>query len=118
MKASKAYQEIIDAIKNAREAVNNATMAADIAHEQAYPGVGKDSLLDQASASKEKSIELQNRANDQLERIGSLLPELNSYIETMERSGNDATRLKEEISTIKKQLKDLKIQSEKGTLVR
>uniref|UniRef100_T1HX12 Laminin subunit alpha-2 n=1 Tax=Rhodnius prolixus TaxID=13249 RepID=T1HX12_RHOPR len=114
MKASKAYQEINDALKSAQEAVNNATIAADIAFEQAYPGEGSDSLLDKASASKERSFELQRRANDQLERVGHLLPELNSLADSIEKSQNDVVKLREEVDTTNNQLKDLKLQSGKA----
>lgn len=34
MKASKAYQDIIDALLEAKYAVNNASMAADVAYEK------------------------------------------------------------------------------------
>lgn len=70
--------------------------------------------MDKASASKERSFELQRRANDQLERVGHLLPELNSLADSIEKSQNDVVKLREEVDTTNNQLKDLKLQSGKG----
>ncbi|XP_046676227.1 laminin subunit alpha-1 isoform X3 [Homalodisca vitripennis] len=58
LRASKAYQDIVDALKSAREAADNASMAADIAYDKIYPEVGDFSMIDRASAVRAKSREL------------------------------------------------------------
>ncbi|XP_054282487.1 laminin subunit alpha-1 [Macrosteles quadrilineatus] len=59
LRASKAYQDIADALQGAREAADNASLAADFAFEKVYPGVGHRSLIDEAAAVRAKGRTLE-----------------------------------------------------------
>ncbi|RZF32501.1 hypothetical protein LSTR_LSTR015572 [Laodelphax striatellus] len=76
LKASKAYEDIVSALESAKQAARSASAAADIAHEQAYPGIGRDSLVDDASATGGESRQLLQAAKDQLQQTTALHDQL------------------------------------------
>ncbi|XP_066906769.1 laminin subunit alpha-1 [Halyomorpha halys] len=107
IKASTAYQDIIDAINEALDAAKNASLAADVAYEKAYPGVGTDSLFDQSKSSREISNELSIRAQDQLDRVYALPPDLYQYTESFTKLEEKIKNVTNDDNYINKQINEL-----------
>ena len=65
LQASQAYRNIADALHDAWDAANNASLAADVAYRKAYPK-HLDSLLSQSSLTLSDSQRLQASAHEQV----------------------------------------------------
>ncbi|BES88583.1 laminin subunit [Nesidiocoris tenuis] len=106
-RASSAYVDIINALNEAKYAVDNATLAADIAHEKAYPGIGTPSLVDKAIESKLLSQELLLRSQELQRSVNFLGPKLSDTTVALDRASRNTENMKFEMQNIKKQVDEL-----------
>ncbi|GLG97830.1 Laminin subunit alpha [Gryllus bimaculatus] len=72
LRASRAYQGIVDAINTAKESAMNASFAGDIAFKTAYPGSIETSVLKLSRDVGEKSDTLLKKAEEELLRVNNV----------------------------------------------
>lgn len=83
---------------------------------KAYPGVGTDSLFDQSKSSREISNELSIRAQDQLDRVYALPPDLYQYTESLNKLEEKIKNVTNDDNYINKQINELLNQLSSGEL--
>ncbi|XP_068083310.1 laminin subunit alpha-1 [Anabrus simplex] len=69
LRASQAYQKIVDALRAAQQSARNASAAADIAYVTAHPGSRAESLPEKAKATEAVSKLLHDRAEEQVFKV-------------------------------------------------
>nr|XP_018899369.1 PREDICTED: laminin subunit alpha-1 [Bemisia tabaci] len=107
LRASKAYQSIIDALKSAREAAVNASLAATEAFNQVLPERKEESLLEKAKAAEEESRQIKTRAELQDARVQELHAQFKAHLRAVESLRNNVKKAAKDDNSIAKQLQEV-----------
>ncbi|KDR22194.1 Laminin subunit alpha-1, partial [Zootermopsis nevadensis] len=107
LRASKAYQEIVDALKGARNAAVNASSAADIAYRKAHPSVVQDSLVDRASIILTNSTRLLSHAEQKADHVEELKMNLEEHKEEVKNVRDTLAKAAKADNNISHQLQKL-----------
>uniref|UniRef100_A0A8D8X2U9 Laminin subunit alpha-1 n=1 Tax=Cacopsylla melanoneura TaxID=428564 RepID=A0A8D8X2U9_9HEMI len=105
VKASRAYQTIIDELSAARIGAIDASRAAEEAYAQARPGT--DSLVDQSISAEEKSRVLKTISESQLMKVTELQLLLNTQKNYVQNLTNVVRGINKEESNIVKSVQDM-----------
>ncbi|XP_069690531.1 laminin subunit alpha-2 isoform X2 [Periplaneta americana] len=99
LRASKAYQDIVDTLKSAYEAAINASIAADIAYKKVHPSIEQNSLVNRANSIETDSTRLLNHAEQKVKQVEELkkrLQEQKQEVENVRHSLSTAVKAENE----------------------
>ncbi|XP_026686393.1 laminin subunit alpha-1-like [Diaphorina citri] len=109
VRASKAYQTIVDILEEARTAALDANKAAEEAYEQARPGT--DSLIDQSTMAEEKSRVLKTISEAQLMKVTELQLQLNNQRSNVHNLTAIVRGMSKEEASVAKSVEDMLVSS-------
>ncbi|KAI5705223.1 hypothetical protein M8J75_013109 [Diaphorina citri] len=109
VRASKAYQTIVDVLEEARTAALDANKAAEEAYELARPGT--DSLIDQSTMAEEKSRVLKTISEAQLMKVTELQLQLNNQRSNVHNLTAIVRGMSKEEASVAKSVEDMLVSS-------